>query len=471
MEVVYQRCAGLDVHQHTVVACARFVEKHKVHQEVETFKTTVKELAVLKTWLLEHGCTHAAIESTGVYWRPVWQALEGALELVLANAHEVRSLPGRKSDINDATWLADLMAHGLIRGSFVPSATVQALRELSRTRTQLKREVTRHTQRIQKALETAGVKLTGLISDVLGATGRAILAALIAGETDPDALAQLKRQGIRASHEQLRDALQGRLLQHHRLLLKLHLEQVDTLELAIREIEARMGELLDPFRSHVELLKTVPGIQEVTARLILAEIGFDPRRFPTAGHLVSWAGLCPGSDESAGKQRSTRIEKGSARRGSTSMVADHQNLRGVRGPAPARDPAGGPAAARRSRAPSPAQWTSRSRRPPAVREAASQSGTAQSGFAVTSAAPVARRLPAERLWGGVGGRPLRSARRESGFDRARVNNHEPLLVAPLRQVVAFTGTGGRLRRNAQASDLRALGRRACSHNDARRHPC
>lgn len=310
MEVMYRRCAGLDVHQHTVVACARLAEGHKVEQKVETFKTTTKGLASLKTWLLEQGCTHAAMESTGVYWKPVWLALEGDLELVLANAQEVRSLPGRKSDVNDAMWLADLMAHGLIRGSFVPPSTVQALRELSRTRTQLKQEVTRHTQRIQKTLESAGLKLTGLISDVLGTTGRAILAALIAGESDPAVLAQLKRKGIRASEEQLRDALQGRLLDHHRLLLRLHLEQVDVLELAITELETRMGDLLDPFRGHVELLKTIPGIQETTARIVLAEIGFDLQRFPTAGHLISWAGLCPGSDESAGKRRSTRLRKG-----------------------------------------------------------------------------------------------------------------------------------------------------------------
>jgi len=310
MEVLYGRCAGLDVHQQTVVACARVMDKRKVRQEVETFQTTTQGLTALKAWLLGHGCTHAVLESTGVYWKPVWQVLEGSLELVLANAHEVRGLPGRKSDVNDAMWLADLLAHGLIRGSFVPPSPVQALRELSRTRTQLKREVTRHTQRIQKTLESAGLKLTGLISNVLGATGRAILAALIAGESDPETLAQLKRQGIRASHEQLRDALQGRLLEHHRLLLRLHLEQIDTLDLAIREIETRMGELLDPFRSQVELLKTMPGIQETTARTILAEIGFDLQGFPTAQHLVSWAGLCPGSDESAGKRRSTRLRKG-----------------------------------------------------------------------------------------------------------------------------------------------------------------
>jgi transposase len=310
MDVMYQCCAGLDVHQRTVVACVRRVEEHGVVQKVETFKTTTKGLASLKTWLLEQGCTHAAMESTGVYWKPVWMALEGDLTLILANAQEVRSLPGRKSDVNDAMWLADLLAHGLIRGSFVPPGTVQALRELSRTRTQLKQEVTRHTQRIQKTLESSGLKLTGLISDVLGVTGRAILAALIAGEKDPKVLAQLKRKGIRATEEQLRDALQGRLLEHHRLLLRLHLEQVDTLELAITELESRMGDLLDPFRSHVELIKTVPGIQEKTARIVLAEIGFETQSFPTAGHLLSWAGLCPGSDESAGKRRSARLRKG-----------------------------------------------------------------------------------------------------------------------------------------------------------------
>lgn len=310
MDVMYRRCAGLDVHQHTVVACVRRAEGPKVEQKVETFKTTAKGLASLKTWLLEQGCTHVALESTGVYWKPVWLALEGDLELILANAQEVRNLPGRKSDVNDAMWLADLLAHGLIRGSFVPPSTVQALRELSRTRTQLKQEVTRHTQRLQKTLESAGLKLTGLISDVLGATGRAILEALIAGESDPTVLAQLKRKSIRASEEQLRDALQGRLQEHHRLLLRLHLEQVDALEQAITELETRMGEILDPFRSHVELLKTIPGIQETTARVVLAEIGFDLHQFPTAGSLVSWAGLCPGSDESAGKRRSTRLRKG-----------------------------------------------------------------------------------------------------------------------------------------------------------------
>ncbi len=310
MEVLYQRCAGLDVHQQTVVACARLVEGRKVRQEVETFRTTTKGLRALRDWLGSHGCTHAAMEATGVYWKPVWQVLEGSLELLLAHAQEVRNLPGRKSDVSDAMWLADLMAHGLIRGSFVPPTTVQALRELSRTRTQLKNEVARHTLRIQKTLEIAGLKLTGLISDVLGVTGRAIVEAIIAGESDPATLAQLKRRGIKASQEQLCDALQGRIQDHHRLLLRIHLDQVDALQQAIDQLEARMGELLEPFRSSVELLKSTPGIKETTARIVLAEIGFEVTRFATAGQLISWTGLCPGSDESAGKRRSTHLRKG-----------------------------------------------------------------------------------------------------------------------------------------------------------------
>jgi len=310
MEVVYERCAGLDVHQSSVVACARLVEGGRVHQELGSFETTMKGLKALRSWLRKRGCTHAALEATGVYWKPVWMVLEGSVELLLANPHEVRNVPGRKSDATDAAWLSDLMAHGLIRGSFVPAGPAQALRDLSRTRTQLAREVTRHTQRIQKTLEATGIKLTGLISDVLGATGRAILEALIAGESDPATLAQLKRKGIRATHEQLRDALCGRVQEHHRVLLRVHLNQVDAIRAAIARLEAEMESLLEPFRADVELVKTAPGIQATTARVVLAEAGLDIVRFSTAGQLLAWTGLCPGSDQSAGKRRSTRLRHG-----------------------------------------------------------------------------------------------------------------------------------------------------------------
>jgi transposase len=248
------------------------------------------------------------MESTGVYWKPVWHVLEGRFELVLANAMYIRNIPGRKSDVKDAVWIADLLAHGLLRGSFVPPEKVQDLRDLTRTRKQLTREITRHTQRIQKTLEDANVKLTEVISSVLGTRGRAILRALIAGETDPARLVDLTEGRLKAPRETLIDALQGRVTEHHRFMLKLHLDQVENLERAVRELEARANQ--GSFRAATELLTTIPGVSDVTARVIVAEIGDDMRRFPTAGNLISWAGLCPRLDESAGKQRSNRTRRG-----------------------------------------------------------------------------------------------------------------------------------------------------------------
>lgn len=310
MEIVHSRCAGLDVHKDTVVACARVTQGKQVQQEVETFGTTTRELLRLSDWLREQGCTVAAMESTGIFWKPVWHVLEGSFELILANAAMIRNVPGRKTDVNDAMWIADLLAHGLIRGSFVPPRPIQELRDLTRTRTQLVREAARHTQRIQKTLEDANLKLTGLISDVLGVTGRAIVEGLIAGETDLEALASLRRSRIKATHEELVEALRGTIRDHHRFLLQLHLGQIDALDQAVRDLEGRMETLLAPFRRQVELLTSIPGISETTARVLLAEIGLDMARFPTSGHLISWAGLCPGSDESAGKRRSNRLRSG-----------------------------------------------------------------------------------------------------------------------------------------------------------------
>jgi transposase len=246
-----------------------------------------------------------------VYWKPVWHVLEGSFELVLANAQHVKAVPGRKSDVNDATWLADLIAHGLVRGSFVPPAPVQEMRDLTRTRKQLTREIAQHIQRIQKTLQDANVKLDSALSDVVGVSGRRILEAIIAGESDPTKLAALASTRVKATPEQLAEALRGRVTEHHRFLLRLHLAQIDALEGAVRDVEARMGTVLDPFRAQVDLLLTMPGVQRTTAETIAAEIGFDMERFPTAGHLVSWAGLCPRMDESAGKRRSTRVRKSS----------------------------------------------------------------------------------------------------------------------------------------------------------------
>ena len=221
----------------------------------------------------------------------------------------IRNIPGRKSDVNDATWIADLLAHGLIRGSFVPPAPVQELRDLTRTRKQLVREITQHTLRIQKTLETANLKLTGLLSNILGMSGRAILHALVAGETDPERLADLVHGRLKASRAALVAALHGRLTAHHRFLLQLHLTQVDALEQAVHAVEERLAHALAPFRAALDRLITMPGVSETVARVLVAEIGFDMTRFPTAGHLVSWAGLCPRLEESAGKRLSTRTRR------------------------------------------------------------------------------------------------------------------------------------------------------------------
>ena len=310
MEVLYPRCAGLDVHKDVIVACVRVADGGKVNQEVRSFSSMTKELLELAEWLAEHECTHVAMEATGVYWKPVWHVLEGSFELVLANAQHVRNVPGRKSDVNDAMWLSDLLAHGLIRGSFVPPAPIQEVRDLSRTRKQLAREIVQHTNRIQKVLEDANIKLASVISSVLSQSGRAILDALVGGETNPEALADLCSTRVKASRKSIIEALRGRVTEHHRFLLKLHLAQVDHLQQGMRDLEARMGDALEPFRPHVEHLTTIPGVSDVVAQVIAGEVGLDMSRFPSAGHLVSWAGLCPRLDESAGKHRSRRIRKG-----------------------------------------------------------------------------------------------------------------------------------------------------------------
>ena len=309
MEVLYPRCAGLDVHAGSVTACARIASGATVTHEHRTVSTTTRGLLELAEWLTAHGCTHVALEATGVYWKPVWHVLEEHVTLVLANAMHIRNVPGRKSDMNDATWIADLLAHGLIRSSFVPPAPIQELRDLTRTRRQLVHEVARHVLRIQKTLEDANLKLTQVMSDIVGVSGRAILNALIDGETDPDRLADLTRGRLKATRADLLDALHGRVTDHHRFMINLHLTQIDALETAVATIETRIGDALGPFRAAVSLLTTMPGLSETTARVLIAEIGTDMSRFPSVGHLISWAGFCPRLDESAGKRRSTRTRK------------------------------------------------------------------------------------------------------------------------------------------------------------------
>lgn len=310
MKVLHARCAGLDVHKESVVACARLQCGPRVTREQRRFDTTTKGLLELLAWLAELECTHVAMEATGVYWKPVWHVLEGGVELLLANAAHIRNVPGRKTDMNDATWIADLLAHGLITASMIPPTPIQELRDLTRTRRQLVREMGQHTQRVQRVLEDANVKLSSVISNILGMSGRRILDAIVVGEDDPEKLAALGSERLKCSHEQLREALRGRVSAHHRFLLLQHLHTIDHLQRTIDQFDAQIASLLEPFRAQFALLMTIPGVREVAAASLIAEVGVDMSRFPTAAHLVSWAGLCPRMDESAGKRRSTRLRKG-----------------------------------------------------------------------------------------------------------------------------------------------------------------
>ena len=310
MKTLHRRCAGLDVHSDSVVACARVTVRTKVTHEVRRFSTATQDLLELADWLAAQGITHVAMEATGVYWKPIWHILKGRFELVLANAAHIRNVPGRKSDINDAVWISDLLAHGLIRASFVPPAQIQDARDLTRTRTQLAREVAQHIQRIQKTLETANIKLTSVISDIIGMSGRRILKAMIAGETNPTKLAEFGSKRLKCPRAELTAALDGRVTEHHRFLIAHHLNLIEELERHIAAFDARIEKLLAPLREAVAQLITIPGVSQMSAQVILAEIGADMTPFPTSGHLLSWAGLVPRLDESAGKRRSTRVRKG-----------------------------------------------------------------------------------------------------------------------------------------------------------------
>lgn len=259
MEVLHPHCAGLDVHKESVVACVRHMVDGKVGTEVKTFKTMTEGLMALSEWLSAEGCTHIALEATGVYWKPVWHILsDGEFQLVLANAAHVKNVPGRKTDVNDATWLADLMAHGLIRASFVPDEPTQQMRDLLRTRKQLVRERSSHIQRIQKTLEDANIKLDCVVADIMGLSGRRIIEALIGGQTVPQALASLAHRRLRATSEELEASLRGRVTAHHRFMLRLHLAQIEALDGAIAAIDKEVDGNVEPFRTAIEMLSTIP---------------------------------------------------------------------------------------------------------------------------------------------------------------------------------------------------------------------
>jgi transposase len=312
MQVMHARCAALDLGKDMLVAAVRLQDGPSIQRVCRTFGTTRRELLDLAAWLVSLGITHVVMEATGSYWKAVWNVLEKDFELMLANPAHIKNLPGRKTDVNDATWMVDLHAHGLIRGSFVPPAQITALRELTRTRKQFVREIGRHTLRIQKILDVADLKITGPISEILGHSGRRIIKALIAGESNAERLADLVDPHIKASRSVLVEALQGELTSQQRRLLKVHLKLVENLESAVAQIDRDIAKAVAPFRGLIERLKGVPGLSDVSAPALVAEIGVDMTRFPTAGHLVSWARLCPRNAESAGKVLSTRTLKSSA---------------------------------------------------------------------------------------------------------------------------------------------------------------
>jgi len=312
MEKVYSYCAGLDVHKVTVVACRlRVDEAGRKQKEIETFGTTTAELLRLSDWLTAGQCTHVAMESTGEFWKPVWNILEGSFEFLLVNAQHIKRVPGRKTDVQDAEWLAELLQHGLIKASFIPPREQRERRDLTRQRTQLVRERAGVVNRLQKVLEDANLKLSAVLSDITGLSGRAILDALVTETLDPRQLNDLVHGRARDKLPALEQALTGRVRAHHRFLLNHHLAQVDFLDEQIAAYSAEIARVTQPYDELVNLLDTIPGIARPTAELLLAEVGPDLSRFPSAAHLAAWAGVAPGNNESAGKHRSGKTRKGS----------------------------------------------------------------------------------------------------------------------------------------------------------------
>ena len=312
MRIIYQRCCGLDVHKKVIMACLLLLEPDgELRQEVRKFGTMTKDLLALLDWLQQAGCTHVAMESTGVYWKPIYNILEGQLEVVVVNAQHLKGVPGRKTDVMDSEWLAECYQLGLLRPSFIPPAPVREVRDLTRYRTSLIRDRARTVNRLQKVLEDANIKLAGVVTDIQGVSAWAMLQAIVAGNTDPEALANLAKGLLRKKREQLVAALSGRVKPHHRFLLAEQLSQIEYLDEAIQRISAELEERLRPFEADIKLLDSIPGIGRQTAEVLLGEIGWDMSRFPSAKNLASWAGMCPGNNESAGKRRNGKTRKGS----------------------------------------------------------------------------------------------------------------------------------------------------------------
>jgi transposase len=311
MQVVSARCCGLDVHQKTVVACVLLTEPTgRVQREVRTFGTMTVDLLALNDWLNALAVEQVALESTGVYWRPVFNLLEADHEIILVNAQHMKVVPGRKTDVKDSEWLADLLRHGLVKASFIPPQPIRELRELTRYRKTLVQSRAQEVNRLQKVLESANLKLGAVATDVLGTSGRDMLAAILAGEADATALAELARGRLRAKLPQLRQALEGRVTTPHRLLIRHVLAHIDFIEQQLAKLATEIEAQLAPFAEAVTLLQTIPGVAEAAATAIVAEIGIDMTRFPSAKHLASWAGLCPGNKQSGGRRLSGKTTTG-----------------------------------------------------------------------------------------------------------------------------------------------------------------
>lgn len=311
MEVLYGCCCGMDVHKDTIVACLmRSGSSRLLHKEARTFGTTSADLKGLKDWLVRSGCTIVAMESTSVYWKPVYNILEGNLEILVVNAQHMKAIPGRKTDVADAEWIADLLRHGLLRGSFVPTKDLRELRELVRYRKSLIQERASEATRIQKVLEGANIKVGSVLTDVLGVSGRYMLAAMLEGTKSPEEMAEMAKGRMRQKLPELRQALSGDVGDHQRFILSKQLAHADFLQETIVACTAEIEKRMEPVSEQVELLCTAPGIERKTAQVILAELGSDMSRFPSHKHAASWAGLCPGNNESAGKRKSGRTRRG-----------------------------------------------------------------------------------------------------------------------------------------------------------------
>ena len=347
MQVLHPRCCGLDVHKKLIVASLLLTsEDGSLSAQTRSFGASSAELWKLSDWLAEHGVTIVAMESTGVYWKPVWNILEGEFELMLVNAQHLKNVPGKKTDVTDAEWIAQLLRHGLLQPSFVPPVFERDLRDLTRYRRRLVQEQAREKNRVEKVLESANVKLSSVISDLFGASGRRMLRAMAGGETDPQALAALGDRKLSATREQLAEALTGRLRDHHRFMLKEHLDHLEHLERSVERVSKEVAARLEPFRWMIEVLDSIPGIDVRGAEDLLAEIGTDMGRFASAGHLASWAGICPGNNRSGGKRLSGKTRKGSpwlratlvtagrgaAKKKGSVLKAQYERIRGRRGP-------------------------------------------------------------------------------------------------------------------------------------------